>query len=95
MQLAALKDTGAAYMSKLPGASLLTPELLRELNQIGAVVSNHPDEMYRDKYNPDLANYNVTKVTYVVSIRKYPEVCRFASVQRGTGGRRIESYPNH
>ena len=59
LQLAALKDTRASYMSQLPGASLLTPTLQRELWQIGAVISNHPDSMYNPKYNPDLAHYAV------------------------------------
>ena len=53
-------------MSKLPGASLLTAELRLELDQISAVVSNHPDEMYRDKYNPDIAHFNVVGACWLV-----------------------------
>ena len=81
-------------MSKLPGASLLTPALQRELNQIGAVVSNHPDEMYRDKYNPDLANYNVTKVCCVDAkiSRRAPR--SFSAEGEGVTENR-DLYPNH
>ena len=53
LQVAALRDS-PSYMSSTKFSKLLTPTVRAEIARVGAIVSNHPDEMYESYYNPDV-----------------------------------------
>ena len=68
LMLGALKDT-PSYLDNVPEiAKALTPDLRAVVDKIGAVTGNHPDMMYLEKYNPDIAHFNITRTpTFIVT----------------------------
>ena len=65
LQVAALRDS-PSYMSSTKFSKLLTPTVRAEIARVGAIVSNHPDEMYESYYNPDVQNFTISKTPVMI-----------------------------
>ena len=65
LQVAALRDS-PQYMSASPLAKYLTPAVRAEIAHVGAVVSNHPDDMLDASLNPDCNDFAISKTPMLI-----------------------------